>query len=111
MNPEQFEALEARVEARAYKMWTDAGEPAGGPDQFKDEARELVAIEEVDPPTIDPKEAARPVVEEASVQGNLGEFPTMRDQGEEETFPDKDRKSVEDSVEARGVGKPKSRRD
>jgi hypothetical protein len=53
-----------------------------------DEARELLAIEEVGTPTLDPERAARPVIEEASIQGNLGEFPTLRDQGDEETYPD-----------------------
>jgi hypothetical protein len=30
------------------------------------------------------------VIEEASIQDNLGEFPTLRDQGDEMTFPDPD---------------------
>lgn len=110
MNAEEFEALDARIEARARKIWTDAGEPAGGPEQFKDEAGELVALEEVDPPTVDPTEAARPVVEEASIQRNLGEFPTMRDQGDEMTFPDRDHTPDEESAEPDRIEGPKSRR-
>ncbi|MFU8866010.1 MAG: hypothetical protein ACNA7O_19035 [Rhodobacterales bacterium] len=111
MTHEEFEALQSRIEARAYKMWTDAGEPEGGPEQFEEDARELVALAEVGPPTLDPKEAARPVVEEASIQANLGEFPTMRDQGDEKTFPDRDQSPVEDSVESHRDGEAKSRRD
>jgi Protein of unknown function (DUF2934) len=81
---------EARISERASSLWTDAGKPEGGPVRYMDEARELVAIEEVPPPTLDPEEAAEPVIEEASIQGNLGEFPTLRDQGDEMTYPDVD---------------------
>jgi len=90
MNREEFDALEARIEARAKRLWTDAGRPAGGPERYMEQAKELVAIEEVDPPTLDPEQAAEPVVEEAAIQRNLGEFPTLRDQGEETSFPDAD---------------------
>lgn len=88
MNREEFEALEARIQARAVRLWSEAGSPDGGHARFADQARELVALEEVAPPTIDPDRAARPVIEEASIQSNLGEFPTLRDQGDEMTFPD-----------------------
>lgn len=88
MNREEFEALEARIDARATRLWIDAGRPAGGHARFLDEARELVTLEEVDPPTLDPEEAAKPVIEEASVQENLGEFPTLRDQGDAMAAPD-----------------------
>lgn len=88
MNRNEFDALDARVEARATRLWTESGSPDGGHARSIDQARELVAIEEVDPPTRDPMKAAEPVVEEASIQGNLGEFPTLRDQGDEMTYPD-----------------------
>jgi hypothetical protein len=88
MNREEFEALEVRIQARAARLWSEAGSPDGGHARFMDQARELVAIEEVDPPTLDPRKAARPIVEEASIQNNLGEFPTLRDQGDEMTYPD-----------------------
>jgi len=88
MKREEFDALEARIEARAARLWSEAGSPDGGHARFIEQARELVALEEVDPPTLDPEAAARPVIEEASVQSNLGEFPTLRDQGDEMTFPD-----------------------
>jgi hypothetical protein len=87
MNPDEFEALEVRIRARAARLWSEAGSPDGGHARFMDQARELVAIEEVAPPTLDPRQAARPVVEEASIQSNLGEFPTLRDQGDEMTYP------------------------
>lgn len=87
MDRSEFEAWESRVRSRADQLWREAGEPAGGADAYLDEARELIAVEEVPPPTLDPEEAAEPVIEEASIQGNLGEFPTLTDQGEEQVFP------------------------
>lgn len=86
-SPFDFDAWEARVRARADRLWTEAGKPDVSADFYLDEARELLAMEEVPPPTLDPVEAARPVIEEASIQGNLGEFPTLTDQGEEQVFP------------------------
>jgi hypothetical protein len=92
MNRQDFDAWEARIRDRAELMWQEAGSPDGGSDRYIDQARELLAMEEVALPTLDPEEAAEPVIEEASIQGNLGEFPTLTDQGEEQVFP-----SVQDS--------------
>lgn len=88
MNQQDFDALDARVSARAVLLWSDAGNPVGGPTRFADQARELIAMTEVAVPGLDPEAAARPVIEEAFIQGNLGEFPTLRDQGDQQTFPD-----------------------
>jgi Protein of unknown function (DUF2934) len=88
MNREEFAAWEDRIRARADHLWEAAGRPDGSRDGFVAQARELLAIEEVKPPTIDPEKAAEPVVEEASIQRNLGEFPTLTDQGDEQTYPD-----------------------
>jgi hypothetical protein len=87
MNRQDFDAWETRIRDRADQLWEEAGRPDGGSDRYLDAARELLAIEEVAVPTLDPEEAAEPVVEEASIQGNLGEFPTLTDQGEEQTYP------------------------
>ncbi len=87
MNRQDFDAWEARVHDRADLLWQAAGRPESGSDRYIAQARELLAIEEVPPPTLDPKGAAKPVIEEASIQGNLGEFPTLTDQGEEQTYP------------------------
>lgn len=86
MNRDEFDALDARVRARAADMWDAAGSPDGGPDRFLQQARELVAMAEVAPGTFDP--SVKAVIEEASLQRNLGEFPTLVDQGEEQTYPD-----------------------
>jgi Protein of unknown function (DUF2934) len=87
MDRSEFEAWETRIRARADRLWHDAGKPDGGAETYLDQARELIALEEVPLPGLDPEEAAEPVVEEASIQGNLGEFPTLTDQGEEQTYP------------------------
>lgn len=87
MDRTDFDAWETRIRARAEQLWRDAGRPDGGSREFLAEARELIALEEVPPPTLDPDEAAEPVIEEAAIQGNLGEFPTLTDQGEEQVFP------------------------
>ncbi|MDZ4088970.1 MAG: DUF2934 domain-containing protein [Tabrizicola sp.] len=87
MNRQDFDAWETRIRDRADQLWVDAGRPDGGRDRYIDQARELLAMGEVALPTLDPEEAAEPVIEEASIQGNLGEFPTLTDQGEEQTYP------------------------
>ena len=90
MNSEEFAKWEQRIAARALHLWQDAGRPDGSRDTFTQQARELIAIEEnPNSGTIDPADAARPVVDEASLQGNLGEFPSLSDaQAEEPSFPD-----------------------
>lgn len=87
MNRSEFEAWEERIRARAEQLWREAGRPDGGSKAYLGRARELIAMEEVALPKLDPEEAAEPVIEEASIQGNLGEFPTLTDQGEEQTYP------------------------
>lgn len=87
MNRDEFNAWEKRIKERADQLWQEAGRPDGPRDIFLEEARELIALEEVGTPTRDPEKAVRPVIEEAAIQGNLGEFPTLRDQGDEETYP------------------------
>ncbi len=88
MTQEEWDALEVRVRDRAQLLWDEAGRPEGGTARFLAAARAIVALEEVPPPTRDPAEAARPVIEDAAIQRNLGEFPTLTDQGEEQVFPD-----------------------
>jgi hypothetical protein len=86
MNCQDFDAWETRIRNRADQLWHEAGRPDGGKSRFLDQARELLAMEEVEIPTLDPD--AGPVVEEAALQRNLGEFPTLVDQGDEATYPD-----------------------
>ena len=92
MNSEEFAKWEQRIAARALHLWQDAGRPDGPRDTFTQNARELIAIEE-NPASgaLDPQEAAEPVVEEAALQANLGEFASYSDrQGEEPLFPTPD---------------------
>jgi hypothetical protein len=92
MRREDFDAWEQRIRDRAERLWIEQGSPDGPRDRFVEEARELIAIEE-NPSAgrLDPEDEAEPVVEEAALMRNLGEFPTLVDQGEEQTFPDEDR--------------------
>lgn len=87
MDRKEFDAWQDRVAARARVIWTDAGEPEGGPEHFTAQARELLAIEE------NPNAATRPVkdaplAEPLIAVENQGEFPTLTDQGEEQAYPD-----------------------
>lgn len=90
MKKSDFDALDARIKARAEKLWAEAGRPEGPITRFEDRARELVAIEEnPEAGQVDPDEP--PVIEEASIQENLGEFPSIGDrQAEDPAFPDPD---------------------
>ena len=88
MDQKEFAAWEKRIAERADRLWQDAGRPEGGADHFLDDASMLIAIEENPKAgTLDPAEAAKPVVEESALMRNLGEFPTLTDQGEETTYP------------------------
>jgi hypothetical protein len=99
--------IDRRTRERAEELWREAGSPAGGSDAYVGRARELIAIEdnphlatkpvphdsetgpdnppaasdETSGPTGEPVEPLEEAVE------NEGEFPTLTDQGEEETAP------------------------
>ena len=85
-NPER----EAEIKARARTMWEDAGRPDGKMDDYLERADELVRMEragkpgQLPNPMDDPSPLPGVVVEEASIQENLGELPGSRtaDQGE-----------------------------
>ena len=85
-----------RIRERAYRLWLEEGCPEGRADDHWDKASELVAIEESYKDTLkpNPTEAyensptGEPVEPLEAVQ-NLGEFPTLVDQGEEAVFPDR----------------------
>ncbi|MGV8840023.1 MAG: DUF2934 domain-containing protein [Bauldia sp.] len=78
-----------RVTRRARELWIEAGSPAPGPDAYRDLASELIAIEEAGDTALKPVETAGPFgepVEETAPVANLGEFPTIVDEGEQ-TYP------------------------
>lgn len=85
-NPER----EARIKARAQQMWEEAGSPEGLMDEFTERADELIRMEgagasgQLPNPMTQNERMPGVLVEEASIQENLGEFPGARvaDQGE-----------------------------
>ncbi|MCX2723950.1 DUF2934 domain-containing protein [Roseibium salinum] len=90
MSDAEDRELDRRIEERARHLWEAAGKPKGQMDEFREEARQLIALEE------DPKFATRPVKEAtADTDGaesgialeNQGEFPTLTDQGETTAEP------------------------
>ncbi len=101
---------DAAVKARARHLWQEAGSPAGPMDEFTERADELIRMELAgnagqlpNPMTLD---EAMPgvIVEEASIQENLGEFPGSRvaDQGEWRETP-----MTRDELRHGGDPKPK----
>jgi hypothetical protein len=90
---------EDKIRKRAYHLWIDEGMPEGRESAHWELASELVAIEEnadtmLLPNPLKPGEETAPdeVAEEAFLMENLGEFPTLTDQGEEETSPEAPRR-------------------
>jgi hypothetical protein len=83
-----------KIRERAYHLWVDEGMPEGREQAHWELASELVAIEEnsdlmLKPNPLKPGEEIMPDEpgEPLEVEENLGEFPTLTDQGEEATTP------------------------
>ena len=92
MTPER----QGRIDARATQMWEADGSPAGGLDEYRERADELLRMEDAGNPgqLPNPMTQDEPMpgvtVEEASIQDNLGEFPGASgkaDQGEFRNAP------------------------
>jgi hypothetical protein len=87
--------FEERVRQRAYRLWQEEGCPEGQADAHWDKARELVAIEENFDLTLKPIESPGSIgpygepVEPIEAVENVGETPTLTDQGEEQTYPNR----------------------
>ncbi len=91
-NPlESSPARDALIQERARHLWEAEGSPAGGAGRYLEQADELVRMEQSGNPGQLPNPSDRPnpvpgaIVEEASIQQNLGEFPggsSVADQGE-----------------------------
>lgn len=76
---------EQRVREWAYRLWQEEGCPEGRDTIHWDKARELVATEDNQRSTTIPVRTLGPQgepVEEAKIQNNYGEFPTLTDQDE-----------------------------
>jgi len=85
-----------RIRQRAHHLWEQDGRPAGQMNEYLERARELDAIE-TSPPALLPnpqtehpgQDAAAPLVEQAILQANLGEFPALfTDQGDTMPTPE-----------------------
>ena len=98
LNPldDQDPAYQQRIRERAYHLWEADGHPHGSDREYWERARELVDIElsgqtgqlanPASKPGADP--LAPDIIEDASIQENLGEFPDrFADQGEKQETP------------------------
>ncbi|MDT7953843.1 MAG: hypothetical protein RQ966_20270 [Acetobacteraceae bacterium] len=77
-------AFQQRVDTLAQQLFEADGSPAGRLPEYRERADELARMELAGPAgLIDPEAAPAVVVEEASIQENLGEFPSgqLGDQG------------------------------
>ncbi len=87
-------AHEARIRERAYHLWEQDGCPHGRADEFWERARELIGMEDSAGAGLLPNPQTKGetipgiVVDEAALQDNLGEFPSlMTDQGDRAQTP------------------------
>jgi hypothetical protein len=77
--------VERRIRERAHQIWMDSGQPEGQAEAHWELARLAIAQEDAQASMLVPAQA--PPAEQAEVVENLGEFPTMTDQGEGPAFP------------------------
>jgi hypothetical protein len=83
------------IRQRAYQIWLDEGRPEGRAEANWELASELVALERnpdlaLKPNPLRPGEEALAFsepIEPIAMTENLGEFPTLTDQGEERVVP------------------------
>jgi hypothetical protein len=87
-------AQQARIRERAYLLWEQDGCPVGRADEFWDRARALIGMEDsagaglLPNPQTQEETIPGVVVDEAVLQDNLGEFPSlMTDQGDRPQTP------------------------
>jgi hypothetical protein len=81
--------LERRIREKAYELWVEEGRPEGREHDHWERARVLVAIAEDRTSLVPVTNEERP--EEASIQQNLGEFPTaLTDEGDRRQVPSRE---------------------
>ncbi len=89
MSQAPMQDRETRIAKRAEHLWEADGR-RGRIDEYRDAAKELLAIEDnpqtAKKPLPDPSLPAETVEPLVAVE-NQGEFPTLTDQGEEQTAP------------------------
>ena len=95
MSRDEEQDLAERIRLRAYRLWEQEGRPEGREGVHWDQASELVAIEDNYRLTTRPVPSSDDLgptgepIEPSKIMENLGEFPTLTDQGEEQTFPER----------------------
>jgi hypothetical protein len=107
MEEHMADDFEERVRARAFRLWQEEGCPEGRADVHWDRARELVAIEDNYRVALKPVDEfsrrlgpfGEPIEEIIAVE-NEGEFPTLTDQGEEQTYPTRQPAHASDKPES-----------
>jgi hypothetical protein len=85
---------EARIRQRAYHLWEADGRPHGQDAEYWERARELIGMEDspgtglLPNPMTQDERMPGVIVDEAALQDNLGEFPSlMTDQGDRAQTP------------------------
>ncbi len=85
---------EARIAARAHRLWQEDGSPVGREQEFREQAEFLIGIEDnpdaalLPNPETEPNAPEVTGIEEAAIQENLGEFPDrFTDQGDRRETP------------------------
>ena len=89
-SPEQLQ----RIRERAHHLWVQDGSLEGREEEYLEQARELLAIADHPNAALEPNpmrthpDPEEPIVEEAEIQENLGEFPErLTDQGDRRHTP------------------------
>lgn len=83
-----------RIRRKAYELWLADGCPEGRHEAHWEQAREIIALEDVGgPPTIPVEKTLEDPVEPAIAFENQGEFPGLTDQGESAAGPEADQRA------------------
>jgi hypothetical protein len=77
--------LERRIRERAHRIWEEEGCPEGREQDHWDQAKLIISLEDGQASMLKPVELPQP--EPLEAVENQGEFPTLTDQGEEQTYP------------------------
>jgi DUF2934 family protein len=79
------DAIQRRIRERAHRLWEEEGRPDGRANSHWEQARMIVALEDTQHTMLKPVGPPKP--EPIEAVANLGEFPTLTDQGEEQNYP------------------------
>ena len=82
--------LQQRISSKAYALWEADGRPDGQAERHWDEAKEIIALEDVGEPTLRVEDSVATPVEPAVAFENQGDVPGLNDQGEGRSGPSRD---------------------